>query len=104
MLELERVAPLLKSKADEVDHKEWRTHLEQTKVENEKISKVLPDTKGSLQQLAQEVEEALKEVSNRERNINEGFEHQIKKYRSNNEEMNESKQRPPSFPSLPSLP
>merc|ERR1711988_1411184 len=93
LLELERVAPLLKSSSAEVDHKEWRTHLEQTKGENEKISKVLPDTTGSLQQLASEVEEALKEVSNRERGINESFEHQIKKYRANSEEMNESKQK-----------
>merc|ERR1711988_936056 len=93
LLELERVAPLLKSSSAEVDHKEWRTHLEQTKGENEKISKVLPDTTGSLQQLASEVEEALKEVSNRERGINESFEHQIKKYRANSEEMNEAKQK-----------
>ena len=91
MLELERVAPLLKQKNDEVDHKEWRTHLEQTKVENDKISKVLPETKGSLEQLSSEMEEALKEVSSRERNINEGFEHQIKKYRANSEEMSEAK-------------
>jgi len=93
MLELERVAPQLKSSTTEVDHKEWRTHLEQTKVEKDKISKVLPDTKGSLEQLAHEVEEALKEVSNRERGINESFEHQIKKYRSNSEEMSEAKQK-----------
>ena len=46
-----------------------------------------------MEQLAAEVEEALKEVHSRERNINEGFEHQIKKYRQNNEEMNESKER-----------
>jgi len=93
MLELERVAPLLKSATGEVDHKEWRTHLEQTKVEKEKISKVLPETTSNLQQLAKDVEEALKEVSNRERGINESFEHQIKKYRANNEEMNEAKQK-----------
>merc|ERR1711990_902378 len=37
--------------------------------------------------------EALKEVSNRERGINESFEHQIKKYRANSEEMNEAKQK-----------
>jgi len=91
IMELERVAPLLKSKDNEVDHKEWRTHLEQTKVEKDKISKVLPETKGNLETLAQEVEEALKEVSNRERGINESFEHQIKKYRANSEEMNEAK-------------
>ena len=76
-----------------MDHKEWRTHLEQTKVEKEKISKVLPETQGSLQSLASEMEEALKEVSSRERNINEGFEHQIKKYRANTEEMNEAKSK-----------
>lgn len=93
LLELERVAPQLKMAGDQVDHKEWRTHLEQTKVENEKISKVLPDTKSSLESLAHEMEEALKEVTTRERGINETFEHQIKKYRANYEEMNEAKQK-----------
>jgi len=93
LLELERVGPLLKSTAQEIDHKEWRTHLEQTKTEKEKISKVLPETQGSLQQLSTEVEEALKEVSNRERGINERFEHQIKKYSVHKEEMNESKHK-----------
>lgn len=93
MLELERVGPQLKMAADEVDHKEWRMHLEQTKVEKTKIAKVLPDTHSNLEALSSEVTEALKEVSNRERGINERFEHQIKKYRSHSEEMNEAKQK-----------
>merc|ERR1712188_292222 len=85
LLELERVGPLLKPSAEEVDHKEWRVHLEQTKGEKSKIDKVLPETEENLKSLAHEVEEALKEGSNRE--------HHIKKYRQNSEEMNESKQR-----------
>merc|ERR1711959_859477 len=93
LLELERVGPMLKPSAEEVDHKEWRVHLEQTKGEKTKIDKVLPETEENLKSLAHEVEEALKEISNRERNINDRFEQQIKKYRANYEEMNESKQR-----------
>lgn len=85
-LELERVAPQLKPNSADTDHKEWRTHLEQTKTEKEKIAKVLPETKGSLSQLAEEVEEHLKMVSDREGNINQRFDHKIRIYRDTMQE------------------
>mmetsp|Transcript_27102 Transcript_27102/g.44206 ORF Transcript_27102/g.44206 Transcript_27102/m.44206 type:complete len:404 (+) Transcript_27102:75-1286(+) len=87
-LELERVEPQLKVVL-QPDHKEWRTHIEQTRVHQAEINKVLPDVKTMLERIMTDVHTALEKIQTREKYINNQLEHLIQDYRGAQDKLNE---------------
>lgn len=72
-LECERVSNRLKLPADVVgsDTREWRSHLEQTKVHREAVAKERKEGEPKLSRIADEVSKTLDRVTAQERKINE---------------------------------
>lgn len=73
-LELERVGPRLKFKADGAS-KEWRTHIEQSQKHEGAITEAFPDAKVALDKIGKELRGAIDRIATKERNINKDFEH-----------------------------
>jgi estrogen-related receptor beta like 1 len=71
-LELERVGPKLRFKADAAS-KEWRTHIEQSQKHETQIQESFPDAKIALDKIGKELRSAIDRISAKERNINKDF-------------------------------
>eukprot|EP00794_Sanderia_malayensis_P010785 gene10785-11939_t len=91
-LELERVLPMLKVHI-RTDNKDWRNHYEQMKQYSDGITTTLTDTKGQLDKLHHEISKTLEKISSREKYINNQLEHLIQEYRSNQDQLAETKER-----------
>eukprot|EP00657_Telonema_sp_P-1_P012867 TRINITY_DN9715_c0_g1_i1.p1 TRINITY_DN9715_c0_g1~~TRINITY_DN9715_c0_g1_i1.p1 ORF type:complete len:191 (+),score=59.19 TRINITY_DN9715_c0_g1_i1:216-788(+) len=90
-MEMERVGPQLKAITN-VDHKEWRAHLEQTKTLREKMGASVPSSKEALSRLSSEVLEGLEEIKKSERRMNTNFEHLLSDFKNRSSETAEGKQ------------
>ena len=66
MLEVERVAHKLKINKAGNDGKEWRAHMDQTKKYHEAVKKELPDVRGKLERLTEDVSKALEKIVKKE--------------------------------------
>jgi len=91
-MELERVGPQLKAFTN-VDHKEWRAHLEQSKTLREKMAESVPQSKEALARLASEVHSGLDEIKKSERRMNTNFEHLLSDFKNRSSETVEGKQQ-----------
>jgi len=91
-MELERVGPQLKQMQG-TDHKEWRTHLEQTKQLRDNMAAVVPSSKEGLTRLAGDVHEGLEELRKSERRMNSNFEHLLADFKNKSSETVEGKQQ-----------
>ena len=69
ILECERVSSKLKLVVKS-DAKEWRSHIESTKVYSENIKKIVPDSRACLEKISEELGKVLEGIGKRERNIN----------------------------------
>lgn len=69
IIEVERVAPKLRVQVKN-EAKEWRAHIEQTKEYNNSIRKILPDARGKLEKLVDNLSKVLDAISKREKSIN----------------------------------
>jgi len=68
-LECERVSSKLKF-AVKSDAKEWRSHIESTKTYSEHIKKLVPESRGCLEKMSDELGKILERIGKREKNIN----------------------------------
>jgi len=68
-LEVERVAPRLKIPLQN-DAKEWRNHIEQAKTYGQTIKKSLPDARGKLERMSENLGKVLEKITGREKRIN----------------------------------
>jgi len=91
-LEVERAAPLLKIHITN-DNKDWRVHLDQINIHNNKITSSLVDTKSKLERLHKEIEKTLEKISSRETYINTQFESQIEENREIQDQLSILKQK-----------
>jgi len=87
--ELERVGPRLKLSAHDSTGKEWRGHIEQTRKHEHTISEQLPDTKGQLESIVSSVGGTLERITNKEKYINNQFEHLRQEYHQIHEKLKE---------------
>jgi estrogen-related receptor beta like 1 len=71
-LELERVGPKLRFKANAVSE-EWRTHIEQSQKHESQIQDSFPDAKIALDKIGKELRSAIDRISAKELTINKDF-------------------------------
>eukprot|EP00295_Goniomonas_pacifica_P033123 CAMPEP_0175953706 /NCGR_PEP_ID=MMETSP0108-20121206/31505_1 /TAXON_ID=195067 ORGANISM="Goniomonas pacifica, Strain CCMP1869" /NCGR_SAMPLE_ID=MMETSP0108 /ASSEMBLY_ACC=CAM_ASM_000204 /LENGTH=412 /DNA_ID=CAMNT_0017280307 /DNA_START=44 /DNA_END=1282 /DNA_ORIENTATION=- len=83
-LELERVAPLLKVRA-QPDDKEWRTHVEMTHQLHTGINERIPDTRKQLERIEHAISQALDSICTREKYINNQYDGLVDEYRRTKE-------------------
>ena len=79
ILECERVSSKLKLVVKS-DAKEWRSHIETTKVYSENIKKIMPDSRACLEKISEELGKVLEGIGKRERNINVNMNEIVWKY------------------------
>jgi len=92
-LEVERVGPRLKLASDPTggDHREWRSHLEQTKQFKHNIVKGMPDCESKLRRIADDLSKALERISSQEKQINHSMGEIAGDYRNQANVLNETK-------------
>lgn len=73
MLEVERVAHKLKINKAGADGKEWRAHMDQTKKYHESVKASLPDVRGKLERLSEDVSRALEKINKKEQVLTRSF-------------------------------
>eukprot|EP00352_Strombidinopsis_acuminata_P009614 CAMPEP_0176375396 /NCGR_PEP_ID=MMETSP0126-20121128/27482_1 /TAXON_ID=141414 ORGANISM="Strombidinopsis acuminatum, Strain SPMC142" /NCGR_SAMPLE_ID=MMETSP0126 /ASSEMBLY_ACC=CAM_ASM_000229 /LENGTH=139 /DNA_ID=CAMNT_0017736463 /DNA_START=435 /DNA_END=854 /DNA_ORIENTATION=+ len=73
MLEVERVAFKLKINKGGNDGKEWRSHLDQTKKYADNVRECLPDVRGKLERLSDDVTKALERIGRKEGLLSRSF-------------------------------
>ena len=74
MLEVERVAHKLKiNKQAGGDGKEWRAHMDQTKKFHEQVRSNLPEVRGKLERLSDDVSNALEKIAKKEQVLTRSF-------------------------------
>lgn len=89
-LELERVGPKLKFKANNTaSSKEWRTHIEQSQRHEKKISEQFPDVKVALDKIGKELRSAVDRINAKERQMNKDFDHLGGEFRENQKKLDE---------------
>ena len=81
MMEVERVGLKLKMPAHSSDPKEWRSHLDQTKVYANQVKKELPPVKQKLEKLSEEVSKALEKIAKKESMLNKSLAGQTGDYK-----------------------
>ena len=85
--ELERVGPRLRVAAAAAGGKEWRAHIEQTKLNEEKIREVMPATEKQLKAMGERVSDARDKINLKENYINKQFEHDKQSYATLKQEL-----------------
>eukprot|EP01111_Echinosteliopsis_oligospora_P009048 TRINITY_DN2579_c0_g2_i2.p1 TRINITY_DN2579_c0_g2~~TRINITY_DN2579_c0_g2_i2.p1 ORF type:complete len:402 (+),score=126.59 TRINITY_DN2579_c0_g2_i2:44-1249(+) len=83
-LEVERVAPSLKMHVV-VDHKDWRTHLDQMKEYKREVGANVTKSVSMLEKLSIDIEASLEKISTREKLMNSQFEELLKEYKTTQE-------------------
>ena len=63
MLEVERVGHKLKINKNAGDGKEWRAHMDQTKKFHDSVKTNLPEVRGKLERLSEDVSNALEKIA-----------------------------------------
>uniref|UniRef100_A0A7S3G348 Intraflagellar transport protein 57 n=1 Tax=Palpitomonas bilix TaxID=652834 RepID=A0A7S3G348_9EUKA len=91
-IEVERVAPQLKIKADP-DNRDWRSHLTTTREYIDMISKKFPEAKAPLEKINADVGKVLDSILTREKYINNQYEHHCQEYRSSVEKLTDAEER-----------
>lgn len=93
-MEMERVGPRLKFKfRPGSESKEWRTHIEQSGQHEEKISKIFPESKVTLEKIGKDLRAAVERISNKERNINKDYEHLGNEFREKQKKLDEIQEK-----------
>uniref|UniRef100_A0A6U5VW81 Intraflagellar transport protein 57 homolog n=1 Tax=Guillardia theta TaxID=55529 RepID=A0A6U5VW81_GUITH len=87
-IEVENVAPLLKMRV-EIDNKEWRTHLEQTKELQGNIENKVPSTQDHLGKLSNTIQQAIESISTREKYLNSQYKNLMQEYHEVQEQLEE---------------
>ncbi|KAM3136716.1 hypothetical protein pb186bvf_011161 [Paramecium bursaria] len=83
--EVERASQKLKIQL-KVDAREWRNHYDQTKQYSQQIKAVLPEARGKLEKVSDELSEVLDRISKREQTINDSMNDQVKDFKRKNED------------------
>ena len=84
--ELERVGPKLRSRLAGIGN-EWRSHLEQTKLHQVTIDKVLPDCSKDLSQIHKILSTSLDRITSKERLLSNQFDNLSNQYRETRREL-----------------
>lgn len=87
MLEVERVAHKLKINNAAVDGKEWRAHMDQTKKFHESVKSSLPEVRGKLERLSDDVSRALEKIGKRESILTRSFQGMTGDYRAHSDKL-----------------
>ncbi|KAH8063454.1 hypothetical protein JL722_2624 [Aureococcus anophagefferens] len=82
-----RVGPRLRVAAAAAGGKEWRAHIEQTKLNEEKIREVMPATEKQLKAMGERVSDARDKINLKENYINKQFEHDKQSYATLKQEL-----------------
>ena len=82
MLEVERVAHKLKVNKANSDGKEWRAHMDQTKKYHEAVRGSLPEVRGKLERLSEDVQKALEKIAKKEAVLTRSFQGMTGDYRA----------------------
>ena len=75
-----------------VNDKEWRAHLESTKLHQGHMEEALPDSSEKISKLGAELTTTLEKIETRERSLNSQFEHVGKEYSACKDELGRIKQ------------
>lgn len=79
--ELERVGPRLKASSSSLlGNKEWRSHIESTKLHEKTIQTVLPSAQGHMKNISLQIKDAVERMRNKELSINNQYEHIRQEY------------------------
>lgn len=73
MLEVERVGHRLKINKAGSDGKEWRSHMDQTKKFHDSVKQSLPEVRGKLERLSDDVSKALEKIAKKEAVLTRSF-------------------------------
>jgi intraflagellar transport protein 57 len=73
MLEVERVGHRLKINKAGADGKEWRSHMDQTKKFHDAVKQSLPEVRGKLERLSDDVSKALEKIAKKESVLTRSF-------------------------------
>lgn len=76
--ELERVGPRLKASSSSSllsMNKEWRSHIESTKLHEKTIQTVLPSAQGHMKNISLQIKDAVEKMRNKELSINNQYDH-----------------------------
>jgi len=87
MLEVERVAHKLKVPKTNNDGKEWRAHMDQTKKFHENVKGSLPEVRGKLERLSEDVSKALEKIAKKESILTRSFQGMTGDYRAHSEKL-----------------
>jgi estrogen-related receptor beta like 1 len=87
MLEVERVAHKLKINKTGIDGKEWRAHMDQTKKYHESVKQSLPEVRGKLERLSEDVSRALEKISKKEQVLTRSFQGMTGNYRAHSDNL-----------------
>ena len=87
MIEVERVAHLLKVNKVQAEGKEWRTHLEQTKKYADEVKNSLPDVRSKLERLSDDVSRALEKIAKKEGLLSKSFQGMTGDYRAHSDNL-----------------
>jgi estrogen-related receptor beta like 1 len=87
MLEVERVAHKLKVNKVNLDGKEWRAHMDQTKKYHEQVRGSLPEVRGKLERLSEDVSKALEKIAKKESVLTRSFQGMTGDYRAHSEKL-----------------
>ena len=87
MLEVERVAHKLKVNRPGNDGKEWRSHMDQTKKYHEAVKESLPDVRGKLERLSEDVQRAIEKIGKKEQLLTRSFQGMTGDYRAHSDNL-----------------
>lgn len=87
MLEVEKVAHKLKINKTQVDGKEWRAHMDQTKKYHDQVRGSLPDVRSKLERLSEDVSKALEKIGKKESVLTRSFQGQTGDYRAHSDNL-----------------
>jgi estrogen-related receptor beta like 1 len=87
MLEVERVAHKLKINKASLDGKEWRSHMDQTKKFHEQVRGSLPEVRGKLERLSEDVSNALEKIAKKEQVLTRSFQGMTGDYRAHSDNL-----------------
>ena len=87
MLEVERVGHRLKINKNVADGKEWRSHMDQTKKFHDAVKQSLPEVRGKLERLSDDVSKALEKIAKKEAVLTRSFQGMTGDYRAHSDNL-----------------
>jgi estrogen-related receptor beta like 1 len=85
-LEVERVAPLLQYRSDDV--RDWRARVENATTLLKAVDKMYPDVKQMLERMGDDLAKSLDRIQKREQTLAQQFQDQVEEYRNKLRELN----------------